>query len=239
MDINALYSRDLAYFSQLVDANKLTTYLPEFDTSIPSSFSIAKLDSSVETTILAPYNPTTSQSVSQIQVIEKASSNPASYSVVWTSTDTATLTPTPVSVSTGDTFRIGTSLYDVLSVTGSQVQFTVPVSEVAVFYANVATPEVSYQWQVSEDAGITWVNIAGATSRVYEPEAGDVGDDLRVLISYVDGQGTIEAPTLAPPSTQPGLIFPVYPIIADIQLDVVREYKANLLTELIIKITST
>ena len=107
------------------------------------------------------------------------------------------------------------------------------------FYANVASPDVTYQWQVSEDDGITWVDIPGATDRSYEPLAGDVGDDLRVIISYVDGQGTIEQPSLAPPSTQPQFVYPVFPQIANIELDLVRQYAANLLTNLIVQITST
>jgi hypothetical protein len=126
-----------------------------------------------------------------------------------------------------------------MSRVGDSVTFSTPVSEVAVFYANVASPDVTYQWQLSEDAGVSWVDIAGATERSYEPLAGDVGDNLRVIISYVDGQGTVEQPTLAPPETQPAIIYPVYPIIADIELDVVRTYAPNLVTELMVQITSS
>ncbi|MEC8428544.1 MAG: hypothetical protein VXZ35_08965, partial [Pseudomonadota bacterium] len=112
------------------------------------------------------------------------------------------------------------------------------ISEISVFYATVATPDVTYQWQISSDDGNTWTDITGATDRSYEALSSDVGDHLRVIISYVDGQGTIEEPSLSPPDSQPSVIYPVYPVIAAIELDLVRTYPANARTELNVTIVS-
>ncbi len=238
MDINALVSRDKAYYNSLVDSGRLTMYLPELDLNLVATAAVDASESGSVVTLTAPFSPTTNSQVSQIQVLEKSLSEPLSYSVVWQTPSSALLTPHPESLGVGELVKIGESIYEVLSKTGSLVEFTTPVSEVSVFYATVATPEVTYQWQLSEDGGVTWVDIEGATSRSYEATSQDVGDDLRVIISYVDGQGTIEQPSLAPPSTQPQTVYPVFPVIADIELDVVRQYAANLLTELIVTITS-
>lgn len=236
MDINALYSRDKAYYESI--SSKLCVYLPELDTSLVATATVSKGTTNVSTSIIAPFNPPTDSNVSQIQVLEKGVDDPVDYSVTWNSVDTATLTPNPTTVSVGDLFRIGESEYEVSAKSGNQLTFTTPVSEVAVFYATVATPDVTYQWQISEDGGTTWVDIVGATERSYIALSGDVGDQLRVIISYVDGQGTIEEPSLAPPETQPGVIYPVFPTIADITLDLVRNYPANALTEFTITIIS-
>lgn len=239
MDINALVSRDKTYYNSLVTQGVLTVYLSESDLNLVATATVeAGSDGSI-VTIKAPFNPLASTRVSQIQVLEKSPSDPVQYASVWTAVDTATLTPEPTLVQTGDLFLIGTNTYEVMAKVGSSVTFSTPVSEVSVFYANVATPDVTYQWQLSEDNGTTWVDIPGATERTYEPLPGDVGDNLRVIISYVDGQGTIEQPNLAPPESQPAVIYPIYPVIADIELDVVRTYAPNLVTELIVQITST
>jgi hypothetical protein len=239
MDINALVSRDKAYFNNLVTQGTLTVFLSESNLNLIATATVVASDTGSLVTITAPFNPQSSTRVSLLQVLEKSPSDPTEYASVWTSVDTTTLSPSPTSVQIGDLFTIGTNTYQVMAKVGSSVTFSTPVSEVAVFYANVASPDVTYQWQLSEDNGVTWVDIVGATERSYEPLAGDVGDNLRVIISYVDGQGTIEQPTLAPPETQPSVIYPVYPIIADIELDVVRTYAPNLVTELMVQITST
>lgn len=240
MDLNALYSRDKTYYEGI--SGRLCIYLPELDTSLAATATVSKGATNVSSTITAPFNPITTTIVSEIQVLEKAPTDPTEYAVVWDSVDSATLSPSPTAINEGDIFRFRVSgvdtEYEVKSISGDQVTFTTPVSEVSVFYATVATPDVTYQWQISTDGGNTWADITGATDRSYEAVSSDVGDQLRVIISYVDGQGTIEEPNLAPPETQPSVIYPIYPIIADIQLDLVRTYPANALTELKVTITS-
>ena len=57
---------------------------------------------------------------------------------------------------------------------------------------------VSVQWQISSDT--KWTNISGATNQSFTPREIHVGSRLRVVISYVDGQGNLE-PLTSPPST--------------------------------------
>lgn len=235
MDINALVSRDRAYFNNTT----LTMYLPELSESLACSVVVEASDTSSLVTITAPFNPSSNTSIGVIEVLEKLPTEPVEYATTWLTVDTATLTPNPSSVQVGQQFTIGQETYEVASIAGNDVTFTTPVSQVAVFYASVATPDVSYQWQLSEDGGNTWLDIPGATNRSYEPVTGDVGDNLRVIVSYVDGQGTVEEPSLAPPETQPQFIYPVFPVVASVTLDVVRAYSANLLAELIVTLESS
>ena len=58
---------------------------------------------------------------------------------------------------------------------------------------------VSVQWQISSDPK-KWTNISGATNQSFTPREIHVGSRLRVVISYVDGQGNLE-PLTSPPST--------------------------------------
>ena len=51
----------------------------------------------------------------------------------------------------------------------------------------------AYQWVRGADT-----NIAGATGSTYQPVAADVGDTLKVRVSWTDGGGTAEALTSAP-----------------------------------------
>jgi Ca2+-binding RTX toxin-like protein len=60
-----------------------------------------------------------------------------------------------------------------------------------VLTATVSDPDgisgvVGYQWQVSDDNGSTWSDIAGADSNTYTVSAADVGMDIQVMASYVD-----------------------------------------------------
>ena len=50
----------------------------------------------------------------------------------------------------------------------------------------------SYNWQVLGDDGVTWANIAGATSRTFAPAEAQVGEILRARVSFVDGAGNPE-----------------------------------------------
>jgi Ca2+-binding RTX toxin-like protein len=47
-----------------------------------------------------------------------------------------------------------------------------------------------FQWQQGD--GTTWTNIAGATGRNFAPNANQVGQRLRVVVSYTDNNGTLE-----------------------------------------------
>ena len=58
---------------------------------------------------------------------------------------------------------------------------------------------VSVQWQISSD-NKKWTNISGATNQSFTPREIHVSSRLRVVISYVDGQGNLE-PLTSPPST--------------------------------------
>ena len=57
---------------------------------------------------------------------------------------------------------------------------------------------VSVQWQIS-DKGKNWDNISGARQQSFTPRETHVGKRLRVVITYVDGQGNLETLT-SPPS---------------------------------------
>ena len=60
--------------------------------------------------------------------------------------------------------------------------------------------EVSVQWQISSDSS-EWMNISGATQQSFTPREIHVNKILRVVITYVDGQGNLE--TLVSPPSQP------------------------------------
>ena len=58
--------------------------------------------------------------------------------------------------------------------------------------------EVSVQWQISGESQ-NWMNISGATQQSFTPRELHVGKQLRVVITYVDGQGNLE--TLISPAS--------------------------------------
>jgi hypothetical protein len=60
--------------------------------------------------------------------------------------------------------------------------------------------EVSIQWQVAQDSA-DWTNIAGATQQSFTPRESHVGHQLRVVITFVDGQGNLETLTSPASST--------------------------------------
>jgi hypothetical protein len=55
------------------------------------------------------------------------------------------------------------------------------------------------QWQISRDAK-NWLNLSGAVQQSFTPREVHVDQYLRVVISYVDGQGKLET-LISPPST--------------------------------------
>ena len=60
--------------------------------------------------------------------------------------------------------------------------------------------EVSVQWQIT-GTNQDWMNISGATQQSFTPRELHVGKQLRVVITYVDGQGNLE--TLISPASSP------------------------------------
>ena len=54
----------------------------------------------------------------------------------------------------------------------------------------------SYQWQRSSDGGASWSNV-GADAATYTLGDADVGNVIRVTVSYIDGHGTAESLTSA------------------------------------------
>lgn len=60
------------------------------------------------------------------------------------------------------------------------------------------TGPMQIQWQASADAGMSWTNIAGATSLQYQAMASDVGLQLRAMVSFVDDTGVLETVMSAP-----------------------------------------
>jgi hypothetical protein len=58
---------------------------------------------------------------------------------------------------------------------------------------------VQVQWQISSD-GEAWMNLTGAVQQSFTPRETHVGQQLRVQISYVDGQGNLES-LVSPAST--------------------------------------
>lgn len=67
---------------------------------------------------------------------------------------------------------------------------------------------VSYQWQVSDGQG-GWINIPGATGTNLSVGGDLIGQQVRVVASYIDGQGT---PTSVA-SAASGTIVPLPPVI--------------------------
>ena len=64
----------------------------------------------------------------------------------------------------------------------------------------------SYQWERSTDGGGTWTAVASATGAAYQVQAADEGDELRVLVTATNPDGTATAPsgaTATVPSSPP------------------------------------
>ena len=60
--------------------------------------------------------------------------------------------------------------------------------------------EVNVVWKISND-GVTYRNIPGATNQSFTPRQEHVGKTLRVVLTYLDGQGNLE--TLTSEATTP------------------------------------
>ena len=65
--------------------------------------------------------------------------------------------------------------------------------------------DITYQWQRSTDNGATWNDIASATASTHSLGDVDVGAKIRVIASYIDGQGTQESVTSTPTAVVVGV----------------------------------
>lgn len=67
--------------------------------------------------------------------------------------------------------------------------------ELSVDTTSIADPDglgaFSYQWQVSADNGASWTNIPAATQPVFTPVQAQVGNLMRVQVTYTDGSGAL------------------------------------------------
>ena len=71
------------------------------------------------------------------------------------------------------------------------------VIDVSNLYDEDGLGELTMQWQVQLNSG-GWQTIDGATSQSFTPRQNHVGRPLRVVIQYVDGEGTLEVIETAP-----------------------------------------
>lgn len=234
MDVNALYDREVAYYGS---DRSIVVYIPLTGDELTADVLVRKTDLGVVTTISAPYSPTSTETVDELLVLNKPPGVPVEYTGIFTAADTATLTPAPV-LTVGQKVVIGNSTYQVAEITGNAVKFDKAVSELLVFVAQATAPDVVYQWQVLN--GELWSNIPGATARTYEPLPSDLGKQLRVIVTYTDGQGVVGQSSVVSTATlTPGqqyTISPVFPVIARVELDVQRTYPANSINTLTIEI---
>lgn len=67
--------------------------------------------------------------------------------------------------------------------------------QLSVDTTSIADPDglgaFSYQWQVSADNGASWTNIPAATQSVFTPVQAQVGNLMRVQVTYTDGSGAL------------------------------------------------
>ena len=71
------------------------------------------------------------------------------------------------------------------------------VIDVSNLYDEDGLGDLTMQWQVQLPSG-GWQTIDGATSQSFTPRQNHVGRSLRVVIQYVDGEGTLEVIETAP-----------------------------------------
>ncbi|NCW74734.1 MAG: hypothetical protein EBW06_09195, partial [Gammaproteobacteria bacterium] len=71
------------------------------------------------------------------------------------------------------------------------------VIDVSNLYDEDGLGDLTMQWQVQLPSG-GWQTIDGATSQSFTPRQNHVGRALRVVIQYVDGEGTLEVIETAP-----------------------------------------
>ena len=74
------------------------------------------------------------------------------------------------------------------------------VIDVSNLYDEDGLGDLTMQWQVQLPSG-GWQTLDGATSQSFTPRQNHVGRALRVVIQYVDGEGTLEVIETAPTGT--------------------------------------
>ena len=107
---------------------------------------------------------------------------------------------TPESVTSAATTAV-TNVNDLPSgavrISGSVTEDAMLTAETGTLADNDGLGDFSYQWQRSTGADGEFENIAGETGRTYALGDDDVGQTVRVQVSYTDGQGTPESVTSA------------------------------------------
>lgn len=61
------------------------------------------------------------------------------------------------------------------------------------YYTAYPAVTITRVWQLSTDGGLTWNNIVGATGTTYVVQAGDVGNQIRVLETATNSEGTVNS----------------------------------------------
>ena len=74
------------------------------------------------------------------------------------------------------------------------------VADVSAIMDDDGMGNIQVQWQIS-DNGAAWRNLPGVIQQSFTPREAHVGKQLRVQISYVDGQGNLE--TIISPASEP------------------------------------
>lgn len=77
----------------------------------------------------------------------------------------------------------------------------------------------NYLWQRSQDNGATWSDIDDATSQSYTLAVADAGSKVRVVLSFIDGKGSLE--TLNSGATETVVAVNVRPVTEDAEVSVV------------------
>ena len=89
-----------------------------------------------------------------------------------------------------------TGTVQISDTTPTQAQILLAVN--AIVDADGLGAEFNYQWQSSPGVGPqVWTNVAGATASTFGADGAQIGRLLRVVVSYIDGQGTLESVTSA------------------------------------------
>jgi Ca2+-binding RTX toxin-like protein len=90
--------------------------------------------------------------------------------------------------------------------------------QLSVNTASIADPDglgaFSYQWQVSANNGASWTNIPAATQPVFTPVQAQVGNLVRVQVTYTDGSGALTTLNSVPTGTV-GNVIASTPVLND------------------------
>jgi hypothetical protein len=81
----------------------------------------------------------------------------------------------------------------VVSITGTPTQNQTLAASVTDVDGLLPGAVIGYQWQQSSDGGITWSNIAGATTNSLSLQQAQVGKRVRATATYTDALGNNEA----------------------------------------------